>query len=86
MTNTQIKRILDQHSIPNYESGNHIFADSMISGTAIYEQVVDLTGITKSVSIQLPDSHSMRMEKDLFPWIEKLLIPRQAERKPCKAS
>lgn len=52
MTNTQIKRILDQHSIPNYESGNHIFADSMISGTAIYEQIVDLTGITKPALYQ----------------------------------
>ena len=52
MTNTQIKRILDQHSVPNYESGNHIYADSMISGTAIYEQVVDLTGITKPALYQ----------------------------------
>ncbi len=48
MTNTQIQEILDQHSIPNYISGNHIFADSMYGGTAIFEEVFDLTGMTKS--------------------------------------
>nr|DAG28823.1 MAG TPA: hypothetical protein [Bacteriophage sp.] len=47
MTNKQIKHILDLHSVPNYEKSAHIYADSMLSGTDVFDQVIDLTGISK---------------------------------------
>ena len=43
-----IHRILNQHSVPNYIEGNRVLADSMEGGTAVFEKVVDLTGMTLS--------------------------------------
>lgn len=41
---SRIKKILDAHSVPNFEKEGHIYADSMISGSGLFEEVEDLTG------------------------------------------
>lgn len=43
MTNAQIKQILKNHSVPHYELNGNIYADSMIGGTAIFEEVINIT-------------------------------------------
>lgn len=48
MKNETIAKILSAHDIPHYIRNGHIFADSMQSGTAEFEFVDDLTGITKT--------------------------------------
>ena len=45
---SKIKKILDAHSVPNYIKGGHIFADSMLSGCAMFEIVEDVTDWSKS--------------------------------------
>lgn len=39
MTKEKIKQILNAHGVPHYEQGGAIYADSMESGTAIFERV-----------------------------------------------
>jgi hypothetical protein len=43
MTNAQIKQILKDHGAPYYEENGNIFADSMISGTKLFEQTENVT-------------------------------------------
>ena len=43
MTIKEIKKILDNHGVPNYTVGDKIFADSMISTTEKFEVVEDVT-------------------------------------------
>lgn len=43
-----IKKILDAHSVPNYTNGGRVFANSMLSGSAIFETVEDVTDWSKS--------------------------------------
>lgn len=47
MTIIQITRILEQHGIPYYEKDGHIYADSMISGTDLFQEVEDVTDWTR---------------------------------------
>ncbi len=42
----KIKRILDLHSVPNYEKDGRIYADSMISGYSLFQEVEDVTDWT----------------------------------------
>ena len=42
MTIKEIKKILDNHGVPNYTTGDKIFADSMISTTKKFEVVEDV--------------------------------------------
>lgn len=44
MGNKNIKKILDAHSVPNFEKGGRIYADSMLAGSGLFEEVEDLTG------------------------------------------
>lgn len=44
MTNTEIKRILTAHGIPHFTKDGVIYADSMISGTALFEKVEAVSG------------------------------------------
>ena len=44
----KIKRILDMHSVPNFEKGGRIYADSMISGYTLFQEVEDVTDWTYS--------------------------------------
>lgn len=46
MDQSKIIKILDAHSIPHYESNMEIYADSMISGTALFEKVENVTDWT----------------------------------------
>ena len=48
MTNTMIAKLLAQHSVPYYEQDGHIYADTMCSGLAVFEDVEDLTGFSRS--------------------------------------
>lgn len=48
MTNDRIKHILDSHGIPNFIEDGRIYADSMASGTALFEEVIDLTNISRA--------------------------------------
>lgn len=48
MTALQIKRILDLHSVPYYEKEGRIYADSMISGKKLFDEVLDVTDWTRS--------------------------------------
>lgn len=43
MTIKEIKKILDNHGVPNYTDGDKIFADSMISTIKKFEVVEDVT-------------------------------------------
>jgi hypothetical protein len=43
MANTQIKQILNAHSVPFYEKAGGIYADSMIGGTALFEETINVT-------------------------------------------
>jgi hypothetical protein len=47
MTNEKIANILEKHYIPYFEQDNRIYADSMQVGTAIFEEVEDLTGYSR---------------------------------------
>ena len=47
MTNQQIGRLLDLHSVPYYEENGHIFADSMDSFRQLWDEVIDLTNYTR---------------------------------------
>lgn len=46
MKNEHIRKILENHSVPCYENDGHIFADSMIAGSSLFEEVEDITGCT----------------------------------------
>lgn len=48
MSNEKIARILDQHSIPHYIENGRIYADCMIAGTQVFEEVEDMTGCSKN--------------------------------------
>lgn len=48
MTQQTITRILDLHSIPYQIHSGRIYADSMLSGTALFEILEDVTGWTRS--------------------------------------
>ncbi len=48
MTPKQIAKILDLHSIPHYTKDGRIYADAMTAGTALFEEVEDLTDYTRS--------------------------------------
>lgn len=38
MKNSNIKKILDAHSTPNFEKEGRIYADSMLSGSDLFEK------------------------------------------------
>lgn len=42
----KIERILKNHCIPYYIENDRIYADSMIAGTAVFEDVEDVTDWT----------------------------------------
>ncbi len=44
MSNNEIAKILDAHSVPHYTDNDRIYADSMESNTSLFEKVEDLTG------------------------------------------
>lgn len=48
MTHEQITRILDDHGIPYYTNSGNIYADSMEAGTALFENVVNVSAWTRS--------------------------------------
>lgn len=52
MTNATIKQILKNHGVPHYELNGNIYADSMISGTALFEQVENVTLWTRTQLFQ----------------------------------
>lgn len=52
MSNSQIKKLLDVHNIPNYEMNGCIYADSMIAGTEVFECVEDMTGWSKKLILE----------------------------------
>lgn len=39
----EVKRILKSHGVPYYEKNGNIYADSMISGTELFEKVENVT-------------------------------------------
>ena len=39
----RIKNVLELHGVPCYEEGGRLYADSMISGTCVFEKVEDVT-------------------------------------------
>lgn len=44
MENRKIKRILDAHSVPNFEKEGRIYADSILAGSDLLEDLEDMTG------------------------------------------
>lgn len=46
MIQSKIIRILNAHSVPYYEADGRIYADSMLSGTEVFEKVEDVTDWT----------------------------------------
>lgn len=46
MDQSKIIKILDAHSVPYYESNGRIYADSMLSGTELFEKVENVTDWT----------------------------------------
>lgn len=48
MTIERIKKILDLHGVPNYTQDGNIYADSMISGTTLFEKVENVTRWSRS--------------------------------------
>lgn len=47
MGNVDIGKILKEHSIPYFEKNGKIFADTMLAGTELFEEVEELTGISR---------------------------------------
>ena len=47
MTNQQIGKMLELHSVPFYEENGHIYADSMIAFTQLWDKVEDLTNYSR---------------------------------------
>jgi hypothetical protein len=43
MSISTIKKILADHGVPFYEENGKVFADSMISGTKLFEQTENVT-------------------------------------------
>lgn len=43
-----IKKILNNHGIPHYEKDGNIYADSMESGTELFENVVNVTTFSRT--------------------------------------
>ena len=43
VSNEKIAKILDAHFVPHFEKDGRIFADSMMAGTALFEEVEDCT-------------------------------------------
>ena len=39
----RIKNVLELHGVPCYEESGRLYADSMISGTCVFEKVEDVT-------------------------------------------
>ena len=54
MTAKRIAKILEQLSVPFYEQNGRIYADSMLSGTKLFEEIIDVTEWTR---------------KELFDWL-----------------
>ena len=48
----KILKVLEAHGIPFFITGKQIFADSMISGTGLFEQVEEITKMNKSQFMQ----------------------------------
>ena len=48
MASTQIKQILTAHSVPFYMEAGNIYADSMIGGTALFEETVNVTNFSRA--------------------------------------
>ena len=48
MAITTIRAILDAHGIPNFIGAGRIYADSMIAGTALFDELEDLTDYTRA--------------------------------------
>lgn len=46
MENKKILNILKNHNVPCYEDNSRVYADTMISGKSVFEEVDDLTGCT----------------------------------------
>jgi hypothetical protein len=54
MTIQKISKILDYHGVPFFVKDNRIYADSMICGTKLFEETVDVTEYTlKDLAIWL---------------------------------
>ena len=47
MTNQQIGRMLNLHSVPFYEENGHIYADSMLAKHQLWDVVEDLTNYSR---------------------------------------
>lgn len=47
MTNDRIAKMLELHSVPYYIEGGHIYADSMLAKTQLWDIVEDLTNYTR---------------------------------------
>lgn len=43
----RIGKILENHNVPFYVNNGRIYADSMIAGTGLFEQVEDLTDCSR---------------------------------------
>lgn len=48
MTIKAIRQILKDHSVPHYELNGSIFADSMIGGTELFEEVINVTNMSRA--------------------------------------
>lgn len=48
----KIIKVLKAHSIPFFITDKRIFADSMIGGTGLFEQVEEITSMSKSQFMQ----------------------------------
>ena len=46
MSIQKIVRILKLHSVPYFMKGDRVLADSMIGGTGIFENTIDVTNYT----------------------------------------
>lgn len=44
----KIRKILDLHGVPNYTQNGSLYADSMISGKKLFEEVENVTDWTKN--------------------------------------
>ena len=43
----KIANILEQHSVPYFIKDDHIYADSMVAFSKLFEEVIDLTCYTR---------------------------------------
>jgi hypothetical protein len=46
--NVQVIQILKAHSVPHYELYGDIYADSMIGGTELFEEVINVSEMSRA--------------------------------------